>query len=148
MLKKIFEYLFFRIYEVTFRTNKSIPEWSTIILISVMLSINIITVSLFLDIPIFRIGEKGFVAMPLFFVVIGYYYYLRNNRYKILLKEYRNKTIPAYYRFFVLIYELLSFCLFFISLNFDLIETSVGIGVILIIKVVAHSFYKSPSSPR
>lgn len=142
MIKKVFDYTYYRMYEVTSRTNKSIPEWSTMIYLSLLLSINIIAIAFFLDVPIVRIGEDGFIAIPIFFIIINYYYFIKNNRYKEIIKIYKVKSVSSFYRVLVLLYDLLSFLFLFVSLKFTSEQIVLGLGVILAVKIVAHLFYR------
>ena len=84
-MHKIYDYVFYSIYRNTGITNKSIPDWSTIIAISILLSMNIFSILIYIKYDIESIGETGFVSIPLLLIGINYLYFLKNKT--LLIKE-------------------------------------------------------------
>jgi len=76
-MSKIYDYVFYSIYRNTSITNKSIPDWSTIIAISILLALNIFSILIYAKYDIESIGEKGFGAIPLILIGINYLYFLK-----------------------------------------------------------------------
>ncbi len=78
---KILDYFFYRLYKNTSVTNKSIPEWSSIIAISIILTFNIFSILVLLDFDLKLIGEKGSKTIPLILIGINYFAFLYKKRY-------------------------------------------------------------------
>lgn len=132
-------------FEETYRTNKSIPEWSSMIIFSLIILLNIISITILLNISLLSNGKIVVLTLLTIILILNYFYFLKNNRYKEILKYYRNKEFPTFYHYLVILYELISFfiCVKLIGLN--IYESLILIGIIITVKVFAFLFYKMKS---
>ena len=116
----LFKTLFNVLYSFSYKTNKSIAEWSTIIVISILLTFNLISLLVLFDIPIQKIGKGGFKFIPLVFIGLNWLYFLKGSKYlKIIENPPLNKN-RFYYNIIVIMYVLFSICFLFTTLNVDL----------------------------
>nr|WP_298930977.1 hypothetical protein [uncultured Allomuricauda sp.] len=76
----IYEKLFFYVYTSTSRTNKSIPDWSTTIFISVATTLYMFAIGILSPLDMKSLGRKGFMFSMLFVIAIHWFYFLRNGR--------------------------------------------------------------------
>jgi len=109
--------LFYILYSFSYRTNKSIPEWSTIITISILLTFNLISFSLLFEIPILGIGKNGFKFLPVLFIILNWFYFIRGSRYiKIIDNPPVNKK-KSFYGIISILYIILSIAFLFFMLD-------------------------------
>ena len=133
-MNKIYDYVFYSIYKNTSVTNKSIPEWSTIISISIIIAFNLFSILIFFDFDIKLIGEKGFGITPLMIIGLNYLYFLRNKRHLDILKEFEKIENNLIYDILILVYVCLS--IFFL---FSVLEANLKYPLILITAVILFS---------
>lgn len=135
---RLYDYLFYRIYKSINVTNKSIPEWSTIITISILLAINLFSILLYYQYPIESIGEKGFGLIPLLTVAINYIYFIFNKRYLKIIDNYNNSKFNdnLFHDIIIVTYACLS-----IFILFKLLEVKKVYTVGVIIFIIATSLY-------
>lgn len=131
---KFFDLLFCTFYRNIERTNKSIPEWSTIIAISILLFFNVFCFLSFFDLPIKNIGKIGFLILGGLILFLNYLYFLNNNKYKIILKRYTNNGLLQ--RGLFAVYLIATFFLLFISMDLNFKYFYILIGGFIIIELV------------
>ncbi len=85
-----FDYYFYRMFKSTNTVNKSIPEWSSMITIALLLSLNIFSLLFYFDYPIEKIGRNGFKYIILVLIVISYFYFLFKKRHLKIIEHYQN----------------------------------------------------------
>ena len=137
-MSKVYDYVFYSIYRNTSVINKSIPEWSTIIAISILIALNIFSILIYTEYDIKSIGEEGFGAIPLLLVGINYLYFLRNDRYKNILngfKTHRNKLLSDS---IVLTYACVSVFTLFYALRIELKTTLFVTGFIALTGIIPY----------
>lgn len=139
MIAKYYDLLFYRMYKVTYRTNKSITEWSTIIWMSVLLSLNVFSLLIYFDFPIAKLKRIGFMAIPLLIIILNYLCFLYKNRYLKILDEF-DKSGKAYFLVdvFSFLYALFSFVVLFKLLNAK--DEHIYIVVFLLCAVSLYSY--------
>ncbi len=134
--------LFYILYSFSYRTNKGIPEWSTIIAISILLTFNTISFLVLFNIPIERIGESGFKFMPLVFTALNWFYFLNKKRYlKILKNPPLNKNLLLL-NIVVIIYVVLTIVFFFTMLKISndyILATIIFLSFVMIIAYFSGS---------
>jgi len=128
-------------YEETYRTNKSIPEWSTMIILSLVLMFNIISISIVLDIPIVDYGKIAVFILLTIILIFNYLYFINDKRYKKIIKHFGNKEIPSFYNYLVLFYEIMSFFVVGLLIGLNFFQALILIAIISSIKILAYSFY-------
>lgn len=135
---KYYDYFFYRIYKSINVTNKSIPEWSTIIVISVLLTMNFISAALFFELKIEKIGGYGFKAIPLTFIALNYMYFLFKDRYKCIIKTFNNTKYKKsiFYDLLILSYYIVSVFVYFHFLG---IEYTYSLALVFV--VILTSLY-------
>ena len=135
---KLYDYIFYRIFKATNITNKSIPEWSTIISMSLILFINIFSVLLFVDYPIEQIGENRFKYSSILIILVHYMIFLRNKRYVKIIDKYDNSTRKAniYHDIIIMIYASISVFIFF-----KLIKIEIKYSILIILFMVGYSLF-------
>ena len=113
----IYDYLYYKLYSFISGTNKSIPEWSTMIFLSVLEFLNIGTIVLLLNLnSIDTITENAnniFISLILGLLILNYFIFLLNKRYIKILKKYnRNKSIFDKGGLIVILYVIASILIF------------------------------------
>ena len=137
-MSKIYDYVFYSIYRNTSITNKSIPDWSTIIAISILLALNVFSILIYAEYDIESIGEKGFGAIPLVLVGINYLYFLRNDRYKNILNRFKNHRNKLISDSLVLTYACISVFALFYVLGIELKTTLFVTGFIALTGIIPY----------
>jgi hypothetical protein len=109
-----YEFLFARIHNSLYQTNKSITEWSTIVSISILLFFNIFSILLYSNIKITPDDSDYFKFLILVIIGLNYFYFLYKNRYISLLEKYKeNKKNLFLKNLLVLAYIFISTISFF-----------------------------------
>ncbi|GAA3592555.1 hypothetical protein Q4Q39_05670 [Flavivirga amylovorans] len=139
-MSKIYDYVFYSIYRNTSITNKSIPDWSTTIAISILLALNVFSILIYAEYDIESIGEKGFGAIPLVLVGINYLYFLRNDRYKNILNRFKNHRNKLISDSLVLTYACISVFILFYALRIELKTTLFVTGFIALTGIIPYLF--------
>ena len=141
-MSKIYNYVFFSIYRNTSITNKSIPDWSTIITISILLAINIFSILIYIEYDIESIGEKGFGAIPLLLIGINFLYFLKNKRYQNILNGFKNQQNKLFWDSIVLTYACASVFILFRILEIELKTTLLFTGFIALTGIIPYLLRK------
>lgn len=141
-MSKIYDYVFYSIYRNTSITNKSIPDWSTIIAISILLALNIFSILIYAEYDIEPIGEKGFGAIPLILVGMNYLYFLKNKRYQNILNGFENQQNKLFWDSIVLTYACVSVFILFYILGIELNTTLFVTGFIALTGIIPYLFRK------
>lgn len=111
------DYLFYRLYKNAIPTNKSIPEWSSIIVISIILTFNIFSVLVLMDYDIKSIGEKGAKTIPLVLIGLNYFCFLYKKRYLKIIERFDQEKKKLIFDILVLLYVIGSILFFFYLAN-------------------------------
>lgn len=135
-MNKIYDYVFYSIYRNTSITNKSIPDWSTIIAISILLALNIFSILIYIDYDIKSIGKEGFGAIPLILVGLNYLYFLKDKRYIDILNRFENQKNKVFWDSIVLIYACVSVFILFCLLEIELKTTLFITGFVAITALI------------
>jgi hypothetical protein len=114
---KIVDYLFYRLYKNAIPTNKSIPEWSSIFVISIILSFNIFSIIVLLDYDLKLIGEKSFKTIPLILIGLNYFVFLYKKRYLNIIEHFDQAKNKLIFDILVLLYIIGSILFFFYLAN-------------------------------
>jgi len=135
MENSTYNFYYSRIYNSLNKTNKSIPEWSTMLAISIFLGFNIISVLGFFNFPFKSIGKIGFFMIPILMAILNYFYFIHTKRYKKIIKKYKNKKALGF-DVLILTYIGITFFLFQYSLGVSMANSilapSIVVGLILI----------------
>jgi hypothetical protein len=116
-LKRIPDYLFYRLYKNAIPTNKSIPEWSSIFVISITLTFNIFCVLKLLDYDLKSIGESGAKTIPLILIGLNYFVFIYKKRYIDIIKHFDQKNNKLIFDVLVLTYIIGSILFLFYLAN-------------------------------
>jgi len=114
---KIVDYLFYRLYKNAIPTNKSIPEWTSIFVISIILSFNIFSIIVLLDYDLKLIGEKSFKTIPLILIGLNYFVFLYKKRYLNIIEHFDQAKNKLIFDILVLLYIIGSILFFFYLAN-------------------------------
>lgn len=76
----LYEYIYLGIYRSIFRTNKSIPEYSTLFCLSSIMSCNLVSLSILLNIDLKRLEEKHVFLIFIALYGVHYLYFQRGKR--------------------------------------------------------------------
>lgn len=134
----LLDILFYRLFFLANKTNKSIPEWSTIILISILQFFNLISVLLYFDIPIEKIGKDMFRIIPVILIGINWIYFLMTKRYEKIL------TIPPITRnikltdTIIILYVVFSIFFFFTMLKIKIKYLMLTYTLLSIVSFIAY----------
>lgn len=95
-MKNIYYYIYYKQYKHLSKTNKSIPEWSSMILLSQLLGFNLATIIfgtgiyknkyLFSNLPVILVG-LGFILL-----FINYLIFIKNSRYLKIIDKFKCET--------------------------------------------------------
>ena len=97
---KIYNYLFYREYSWLLKNwgKEDAPEWSALFVVSFIMFLNIefllIIISLFIDVsisPLLNGSKKGVLSIGFFLLILNYSLFVRNEKYKLLVKEFKNE---------------------------------------------------------
>lgn len=109
--------IYFWIYQATYRTNKSVIEWSSMITLSVLIYFNFVTLIIYLDGGWINSlnGKLIFIGGIIGSLTINYFIFLLNDRYKLIIEKYKeNKFAKSFLGIaFVVLYVAVSIYLFF-----------------------------------
>lgn len=105
-------YLFYWIYKMTYRTNKDIIEWSSMIAISVLLYLNITSSIIFLipkEVIIFYKYEV-FYGIGLLILIINFFIFIKDRKYLRIVERFKTENKNHFYikSIFILAYIFLS----------------------------------------
>lgn len=130
---KLYDYYFFRMFKSTNTTNKSIPEWSSIITMSILWAINIFSVLVYFDFPIKETNKNVFGACFLTIIALHYLYFLSKNRYLKIIKRFTkskyNKNL--FHDILIVFYACASIFIFFKLLGIEM-KYSIGLSLFVI----------------
>ncbi len=133
----LYNYIFYRIYKTTSRINNIFPEFSTSIYLSILIFINILSIILFMEIPLDRIGLNNIYIGLTIIYVVNHLYFINKNRYKKIVENFDKKENSFFLNLLILIYPYVSFFLLFKTLKIDNISTFVTIGILILIDIIA-----------
>jgi len=133
-----YDYYFYRMFKSTNTVNRSIPEWSSIITIALLLSLNVFSLLLYFDYSIEKIGRNGFKYIILGLIVVHYFYFLFKKRHLKIIEHYQNSKNDKnlLHDFIVLTYTCLSIFILFRQIG---MEDKYTIGLCLF--VIATSVF-------
>ena len=134
-MTKIPDYIFYRLYKNSNVTNKSIPEWSSIFVISIILTFNIFSILVLLDYDLKSIGEKGIKIIPLILIGLSYFLFIYKKRYINIIKYFDQTENKLIYDFLVLIYIIGSILFFFYLAN---VEIKYWIYIIVFVLIMSQ----------
>lgn len=139
-MSKIYDYVFYSIYRNTSITNKSIPDWSTIIAISMLLANNIFSILIYIEYDIESIGRQGFGIIPIILIGINYLYFLKNKRYQNILNGFKNQQNKLFWDSIVLTYACVSVFILFNILGIELKTTLFITGFVALTGIIPYLF--------
>ena len=138
---KLYDYVFCIIYLQLNKTNKSIPEWGTIFVISAIQLVNIMTILIYNDVDFASISNKEFSIGAFVLVLINWTIFVYKSRYKKILKT-LNKRITWLKRILVFAYLVLSIFALFWTERILYLPILITILLLLIILFQSKSFWK------
>ena len=133
----LYNYIFYRIYKTISRINNVFPEFSTSIYLSILIFINILSIILFIEIPLDKIGLNNIYFGLTIIYVVNHLYFIKKNRYIKIVENFDKKENSLFLNILILIYPYLSFFLLFKTLKIDNTSTFVTVGVLILIDVIA-----------
>ena len=139
----IYEKLYLGIYSSLSRTNKSIPEWSTIISISILLFFNIFTILELINFNFKEVEKNTFKFGILIIIIINWFYFLKGNRIIKKLRQVKYE-LKIFEKIIVGMYCYGTIILFFLVLNVGIKYTSITIGSFLIMQFLVYKFGGKP----
>ena len=140
-MNKIYDYIFYSIYKNTSVTNKSIPGWSTIFVISIIIAFNLFSLLIISDFDIKLIGEEGFGIIPLIIIGLNYLYFLNNRRHLDIIKKYEKTENKLIYDILILVYVCFSVFILFRVLDVK-IKYPLTLITIIILSALIPYFMK------
>ena len=139
----IYEKLFLGTFSSISRTNKSIPEWSTIICISTLIFINLVSLLKLINYNFKHVDRELFQASIFLIIILNWFYFLKNNRIQKKLKKvkYKLKTIE---KIIIGLYSFGSALFFFIVLEIQFIPIIITFGALFTIMFFVYKFGSKP----
>ena len=107
-------YFYYKVYKSVSKTNKSIPEWSSALVVSLFPYFNVMTIALYLKISGIEFLPSKSIMVSLFvlLMVFNFYFFLRNEFYKSIIKKYDKLNYSLTGSAIVLIYIISSIVAF------------------------------------
>lgn len=107
-------YLYYKVYKSVSKTNRSIPEWSSALVISLFPYFNVMTIALYFKIYGIEILPSKIIVISLFifYMVFNFYLFVRNDFYKIIIKKHdrlKNGFLGSLIIIFYLVGSVLAF---------------------------------------
>ena len=134
-----YELIYLNIYLSLSRTNKSIPEWSTLFCLSSLFILNLLWILKLLDVEIKGLEKTEiYVAAGIIFG-IHYLYFQKGNRIIKKITDLKTK-VNLKNRILTLIYVFGSISLFCYFANFGLERSLTFIIIIALTTIIAHFF--------
>lgn len=140
---RLLNILFYRLFSFAYKTNKSVTEWSTIITMSILFTLNVISLSVFFNVSIEAIGKNVFRLLPVLFIVLNWFYFLKGNRYKKLIQAPSISNNLVFIDILIIIYIIISVCFFYIVLEIGLKYIFISISLLAIVLIIAYFDGKS-----
>lgn len=140
-----FDYIFYRIYRSNNIVNKSIPEWSAIIVMSLILMFNIISVLLYIDYDLKSLNAN-YLRYSLFVIIgMNYFFFLHKQRHLKIIKKYGHSNLGKniLHDILILLYACISVYFFFNLLKVELKYSVFVISIIIISSSLAWLWGKS-----
>lgn len=139
----IFEKLYLGIYSSLSRTNKSIPEWSTSILISILFSMNLISILSIINFDFKSIQENSYKLGMILIIIINWFYFLKGNR---IIKKFETVKyeLKKYEKIMTGIYCLGTVILLFSSIGGGIKYALITAGLLSILIFIIHNFGGKP----
>lgn len=135
---RLLNILFYRLFSFAYKTNKSVTEWSTIITMSILFTLNVISISVFFNVSIEAIGKNGFRLLPVLFIVLNWFYFLKGNRYKKLIQAPPISNNLVFVDILIIIYIIISVCFFYLVLEIGLKYIFISISLLAIVLIIAY----------
>ena len=95
-MKNIYYYIYYKQYKALSKTNKEIPEWASMILLSQLICFNLNTIFIifnFTKTSWFILFAKPFsVGLIILLLVINFFIFIKDDRYQRIITKYQNET--------------------------------------------------------
>lgn len=139
----IYEKLYLGIYSSLSRTNKSIPEWSTAILISILLFINLMSILGIINFDFKRLQENSYKIGMILIIIMNWFYFLKGNR---VIKKFETVKyeLKKYEKIMTGIYCLGSVILLFLFIGGGIKYALITVGLLSILIFIIHNFGGKP----
>ena len=142
-MKEIYNFVFYRMFKETFTTNRSIPEWSTMIYLSLLIMFNFISICLVLKIPIFDYGKIIIFIIITIILLLNYLYFIKDNKYREIIKYYKKNETQKIYNYLVIFYELVSVLTVSLLIGLNVYEALILTAIFNIAKLLIYLFKKT-----
>ena len=139
----IYEKLYLGIYSSLSRTNKSIPEWSTITSISIFLFFNILTILKLINFNFKEYEKNKFSFGILLIITLNWLYFLKGNRIIKKLRQVKYE-LKIYEKIIIGIYCYGTITLCFLVINVGMKYTSITIGSLLVMQFLVYTLGGKP----
>lgn len=135
MIKKVYNYLFYRTYEIILKTNQFSPESSSSRFLSVVFVVNILSIYSFIfnDYTPFAFYSFGIFA---FIISILNLRYFNSNKCKTIIFEFKDLKVNNVFKYLTDSYLCLSFLFLLISIGAGYITIMYYLGILLLIKLI------------
>ncbi len=95
---KLYKYLYYRIYSRKLKgsVKSDMPEWTAVLIISLMMFVNLIFLGLLLELIGIRVISGEVHTEIIYFILIGiaglnYYLFMHSGKYKTIIKEFEEE---------------------------------------------------------
>lgn len=127
-------YIFFRVYTFISVINKSIPEISAVVIMSGIMSFNLLSIFLLISRATGSHLSKIYFQVPFFcFLILNWFFFLRRNKDKYIIEKNKNTKVKftLFHDILILSYVCASFYLLFFLIDLDTVYTKIFILMIL-----------------
>ena len=136
-----YELIYLNIYLSLSRTNKSIPEWSTLFCLSSLFILNLLSISVLLNIELKELEETQVYIIAGVVFGIHYLYFQKGHRILKKITDLKPK-VNLTNRILTILYVLGTISLFCYLANIGLNNYLILIIVIIVSTILAHFFGK------
>lgn len=99
IIRNTYYYLYYWIYKMTYRTNRDIIEWSSMIALSVLLYLNITSLIILL-IPkevVITFKYEIFYVIGLLLLIMNYFIFIKDRKYLRIVERFKTENKKYFY---------------------------------------------------
>jgi len=137
MIKKVYQYLYYRTYQVILKTNKTSPESSSVRILSISFLINIFTIYLFCFNEYNNIAFYTCMIFGIGFSVFNLGYF-NDAKQKSIFFEFKDLKVKSIYKYLIDSYPYLSLLFLLISLEVSYTTLFYYFGILILIQLVSY----------
>jgi len=141
MIKKAYHYLYFRTYQVVFKSNKTSTESASVSILSLSFLINVISIYFLFNRSFNTVAFYIFCTIGLGLAIMNLVYF-NDIRHKEIIFEFKDLKISMLSKYLIDYYPYLSFLILLICLKASYTTIFYYLGILAVIKL-AELFWET-----